>query len=70
MHGCMCNLIVLWMFNDLCQNNNQLKTRDKAVLRIYIEEGVDEIRRAIVDTEYTRVFIVCGGDALAWNMPP
>eukprot|EP00971_Amphidinium_carterae_P050781 999973-Amphidinium_carterae.1 len=43
---------------------------DKAVLRIRIEEGVDEIRRAIKDTEYTRVFIVCGGDALAWNMPP
>eukprot|EP00971_Amphidinium_carterae_P261614 5190065-Amphidinium_carterae.1 len=72
MHGCMCNLIVLWMFNELCQQGgaNNLITRDKAVLRIRIEEGVEEIRRAIKDTEYTRVFIVCGGDALAWNMPP
>eukprot|EP00971_Amphidinium_carterae_P286276 5684211-Amphidinium_carterae.1 len=72
MHGCMCNLIVLWMFNDSCggPGGYTLKTRDEAVLRIHIEEGVEKIYRAIVDTKYTRVFVVCGGDALAWNMPP
>eukprot|EP00971_Amphidinium_carterae_P192778 3825441-Amphidinium_carterae.1 len=60
------------MFNELCQQGagNNLITRDKAVLRIRVEEGVDEIRRAIKDLDYTRVFVVCGGDALAWNMPP
>eukprot|EP00971_Amphidinium_carterae_P170073 3369873-Amphidinium_carterae.1 len=70
--GHMCNLIVLWMFNEICQagGGNSLITRDKAQLRIHIEEGVDAIQEAVRQAEYTRVFVLCGGDALAWNMPP
>eukprot|EP00971_Amphidinium_carterae_P079658 1576485-Amphidinium_carterae.1 len=70
--GYMCNLIVLWMFNEICQQGggSTLITRDKAMLRIHIEEGVDLICRAIKDANYARVFIVCGGDAQAWGMPP
>eukprot|EP00971_Amphidinium_carterae_P103892 2057215-Amphidinium_carterae.1 len=60
------------MFNEICQQGggNSLITRDVAVLRIRIEEGVDAIHSAVRDMEYTTIFVVCGGDALAWNMPP
>eukprot|EP00971_Amphidinium_carterae_P341427 6480218-Amphidinium_carterae.1 len=70
--GHMCNLIVLWMLNEICPagGGNGLITRDKAQLRIHIEEGVDAIQEAVRQAEYTRVFVVCGGDALAWNTPP
>eukprot|EP00971_Amphidinium_carterae_P035237 693589-Amphidinium_carterae.1 len=52
--GFYCNLIVMWMFNELCQNGNNLITRDKAQLRILIEEGVDAIHDAVRQTKYTR----------------
>eukprot|EP00971_Amphidinium_carterae_P275901 5474746-Amphidinium_carterae.2 len=60
------------MFNEICQQGggNSLITRYKAVLRIHIEEGVDAIHSAVRESEYARMLVVCGGDALAWNMPP
>eukprot|EP00971_Amphidinium_carterae_P142861 2830292-Amphidinium_carterae.2 len=58
------------MFNDLCANGNTLVTRDELQLRLIVESGVNKIRDAIRQTQFTRVFIVCGGDANAWGMPP
>eukprot|EP00971_Amphidinium_carterae_P335650 6471617-Amphidinium_carterae.4 len=57
--GQYCNLIVLWMFNEICLSGagNSLMTRDKAQLRIKIEDGVDMIQNAVRQAEYTRVFV-------------
>eukprot|EP00971_Amphidinium_carterae_P033508 659968-Amphidinium_carterae.9 len=35
-----------------------------------LDQGIDKICDAMCDMDYKRIFVIIGGDAIAWGLPP